>query len=99
MIDDNADHTGPSLLCTGSQGAAWLSTTGLPLDPDGRIRTDHDQESRQAIPVASGDCADQRLTRLASGVGRCARTPLANNLEAACQGPLGTWYPQQQHCS
>ena len=40
LIEDNTPHSGPSLLCTGSQGPAWLARAGLPLDPDGRIRTD-----------------------------------------------------------
>ena len=31
LIDGNDDHAGPSLLCTGSQGPAWLATAGLPL--------------------------------------------------------------------
>ena len=98
--DDNDDHTGTSLLCTGSQGPAWLSTTGLALDPDGRIRTDHDLriEGKPSL-FASGDCAVISASpRPASGVWAVrAGRPLANNLEAACQGnPLRPWHPQQQ---
>ena len=33
VTDDDSHHNGPSLLCTGSQGPAWLATTGLPLAP------------------------------------------------------------------
>ena len=100
LIDDNGDHTGPSLLCTGSQGATWLTTTGLPLDPDGRVRTDR-QLRVEGHPClfASGDCAVISASpRPASGVWAVrAGRPLAKNLEAACQGkPLRPWHPQQQ---
>ena len=58
LIDDDSEYRGPSLLCTGSQGPAWLATTGLPLDPDGRIRTDrHLQVEGHPSLFASGDCA------------------------------------------
>jgi len=100
LIDDNGDHAGPSLLCTGSQGAAWLTTTGLPLDPDGRIRTDrHLRVEGHPCLFASGDCAVISASpRPASGVWAVrAGRPLAINLEAACQGsPLRPWHPQQQ---
>ena len=58
LIDDERDHRGPSLLCTGSQGPGWLATSGLPLDRDGRIRTDRclRVEGHPSL-FASGDCA------------------------------------------
>ena len=40
LMEDGNDHRGPSILCTGSQGQAWLETAGLPVDSDGRVRTD-----------------------------------------------------------
>ena len=58
VIDDDSSHNGPSLLCTGSQGPGWLATTGLPLDPDGRIHTDHClRVEGHPFLFASGDCA------------------------------------------
>ncbi len=100
LTDDDSDHNGPSLLCTGSQGPAWLATTGLPLDPDGRIRTDRylRVEGHPSL-FASGDCAViSAEPRPASGVWAVrAGRPLATNLEAACQGqPLRPWNPQRQ---
>ena len=100
LIDDDSEHHGPSLLCTGSQGPAWLKTTGLPLDHDGRIRTDHflRVEGHPSL-FASGDCAViSAEPRPASGVWAVrAGRPLANNLEAACQGqPLRPWQPQRR---
>ena len=100
LIDDDSDHHGPSLLCTGSQGPAWLATTGLPLDPDGRIRTDHHlRVDGHPSLFASGDCAViSAEPRPASGVWAVrAGQPLATNLEATCQGqPLRPWHPQRQ---
>ena len=100
LIDDNSDHRGPCLLCTGSQGPAWLATTGLPLDPDGRIRTDHHlRVDGHPSLFASGDCAViSAEPRPASGVWAVrAGQPLATNLEATCQGqPLRPWHPQRQ---
>ena len=100
LIDDDSDHNGPSLLCTGSQGPAWLATTGLPLDPDGRVRTDRclRVEGHPCL-FASGDCAVISASpRPASGVWAVrAGRPLAINLEAACQGqPLRPWHPQRK---
>ena len=40
LIEDDYSYSGSSLLCTGSQGHAWLTTAGLPMDSDGRIHTD-----------------------------------------------------------
>ena len=37
---DLDDQAGPRLLCTGSQAPDWLRTSGLPVDGDGRVRTD-----------------------------------------------------------
>ena len=100
LIDDDAPHSGPCLLCTGSQGPAWLATAGLPLDPDGRIRTDRclRVEGHPSL-FASGDCAViSTAPRPASGVWAVrAGRPLATNLEAACQDrPLRPWHPQRQ---
>ena len=100
VTDEESDHNGPSLLCTGSQGPAWLAMAGVPLAHDGRIRTDHDLriEGHPSL-FASGDCAVISASpRPASGVWAVrAGRPLAKNLEAACQGkPLRPWHPQQQ---
>ena len=100
LIDDDSEHNGPSLLCTGSHGPAWLATAGLPIDPDGRIRTDRSLrvEGHPSL-FASGDCAViSAAPRPASGVWAVrAGRPLATNLEAACQGrPLRPWHPQRQ---
>lgn len=100
LIDDDSDHRGPSLLCTGSQAPAWLAKTGLPLDSNGRIRTDRclRVEGHPSL-FASGDCAViSAEPRPASGVWAVrAGRPLANNLEAACQGqPMRPWHPQRE---
>ena len=100
LIDDDVPPSGPSLLCTGSQGPAWLATTDLPLDPNGRIRTDRclQVEGHPSL-FASGDCAViSAAPRPASGVWAVrAGRPLAINLEAACQDrPLRPWQPQRQ---
>ena len=70
LIDDDIPHSGPSLLCTGSKGPAWLATAGLPLDPDGRIRTDrYLRVEDHPYLFASGDCAVISASpRPASGV-------------------------------
>ena len=99
LIDDESHHHGPSLLCTGSQGPAWLAKAGLPMDPDGRIHTDRclRVEGNPSL-FASGDCAVIRASpRPASGVWAVrAALPLATNLEAACQDqPLRPWEPQR----
>ena len=100
LIDDDSNHNGPSLLCTGSQGPAWLATTGLPLAPDGRVCTDrHLRVEGHPCLFASGDCAVISASpRPASGVWAVrAGRPLAINLEAACQGqPLRPWHPQRK---
>ncbi len=100
LINDDSHPCGPSLLCTGSQGPAWLATAGLPLDPDGRIRTDRClRVDGHPSLFASGDCAViSAAPRPASGVWAVrAGRPLASNLEAACRGqPLRPWQPQRQ---
>ena len=100
LIDGERDYGGPSLLCTGSQGPAWLAMSGLPLDRDGRIRTDRclRVEGHPCL-FASGDCAViSTEPRPASGVWAVrAGRPLAANLEAACQGQsLRPWHPQRE---
>ena len=100
LIENNTPHNGPNLLCTGSQGPAWLATAGLPVDTDGRIRTDRylRVEGHPSL-FASGDCAVISADpRPASGVWAVrAGRPLATNLEAACKGqPLRPWYPQSR---
>ena len=100
LIEDDSQPSGPSLLCTGSRGPAWLATAGLPLDPDGRIRTDPclRVEGHPSL-FASGDCAViSTAPRPASGVWAVrASRPLATNLEAACRGrPLRPWRPQRE---
>ena len=100
LIDDDVPPSGPSLLCTGSQGPAWLARAGLPVDSDGRVRTDRCLEV-EGYPslFASGDCAViSTAPRPASGVWAVrAGRPLATNLEAACRGrPLRPWQPQRQ---
>ena len=99
LIDDDIPPSGPSLLCTGSQGPAWLARAGLPVDSDGRVRTDRCLEV-EGYPslFASGDCAViSTAPRPASGVWAVrAGRPLATNLEAACRGrPLRPWQPQR----
>ncbi len=104
MTDDNSDHNGPSLLCTGSQGPAWLATTGLPLElpmagsaPIATCRVEG-----HPYLFASGDCAVISASpRPASGVWAVrAGRPLAINLEAACKGsPCGPGIPSARRCS
>ena len=91
---------GPRLLCTGSRGPHWLTASGLPVDGDGRLRTDAllRVEGCQQI-FASGDCAViAAAPRPASGVWAVrASNPLANNLERLSrQQPLRSWRPQQR---
>jgi len=100
LILNQEPWDGPSLLCTGSRGPAWLAESGLPVDQDGRVRTDACLRVRGTTKLfASGDCAViSTAPRAASGVWavRAAR-PLAANLEATCQGrPLRPWRPQRQ---
>ena len=99
-IEEGSAATGATLLCTGSRGPNWLADGGLPIDRDGRVRTDRylRVEGYPSL-FASGDCAViSAAPRAASGVWavRAAR-PLAINLEATCNGtPLQPWRPQRQ---
>ena len=100
LIDDDSELHGPCLLCTGSQGPTWLTKTGLPLDPDRRIRTDRclRVEGHPSV-FASGDCAViSAEPRPASGVWAVrAGNPLATNLEAVCEGKRQRpWHPQRE---
>ena len=87
------------LLCTGSRGPRWLSESGLPVDQDGRLRTDGCLRVEGTDRIfASGDCAViSSAPRPASGVWAVrAATPLASNLEASCRGrALRRWSPQR----
>ena len=90
---------GPRLLCTGSRAPHWLAASGLPVDDDGRLRTDAQLRVEGCEHVfASGDCAViAAAARPASGVWAVrAAIPLARNLEASCNGlPLRPWQPQR----
>ena len=100
VIQDEAPWMGPSLLCTGSRGPAWLANSGLPVNEEGRVQTDACLKVNGSSTIfASGDCGVVSDTpRAASGVWAVrAAAPLATNLEAACQGkPLVPWRPQQR---
>ena len=89
---DLDDQAGPRLLCTGSQAPDWLRTSGLPVDGDGRVRTDPCLEVIGHNNLfAAGDCAVLATApRPASGVWAVRAAPtLAHNLEARCaQQPL-----------
>ena len=95
---DLDDQAGPRLLCTGSQAPDWLRTSGLPVDGDGRVRTDPCLEViGHKNLFAAGDCAVLATApRPASGVWAVRAAPtLAHNLEARCaQQPLRPWHPQ-----
>ena len=39
LIQNQAPWMGPSLLCTGSHGPAWLANSGLPVNEQGRVQT------------------------------------------------------------
>ncbi|QNI81050.1 bifunctional selenide/ water dikinase / oxidoreductase fusion protein [Synechococcus sp. RS9907] len=100
VIQNDVPWEGPSLLCTGSRGPAWLANSGLPVNEQGRVQTDQYLQVKSTPRVfASGDCGViSDAPRAASGVWavRAAR-PLAINLEAACQDkPLRPWQPQRQ---
>jgi len=103
VTDDDSHHNGPSLLCTGSQGPAWLATTGLPLTPDGRVRTDrHLRVEGHRCLFASGDCAVISASpRPASGYGRCAPdAPWPSIWKRPARGtPCGPGIPSARRCS
>ena len=95
---DPADEAVVTLRCTGSRGAPWLQTSGLPVDGEGRVRTASTLEVLDHAGVfACGDCAviadDPRPP---SGVWAVrAAAPLARNLEASCRSEqLLPWRPQ-----
>ena len=100
LIQSQAPWGGPSLLCTGSRGPAWLTHSGLPVNEHGRVQTDPCLRVNGSSNIfASGDCGViSNAPRAASGVWAVrAATPLATNLEAAYQGkPLVPWRPQRR---
>jgi len=89
----------PSLLCTGSRAPEWLESSGLPVNIDGRVRTDHYLQVHEANNIfAAGDCAViANAPRPASGVWAVrAAQPLAHNLEARCANrAMRSWRPQR----
>ncbi len=100
LVQNEAPWVGPSLLCTGSQGPAWLANSGLPINEQRRVQTDACLKVNGTSNIfASGDCGViSNAPRAASGVWAVrAATPLATNLEAACQcKPLVPWQPQRR---
>ncbi len=93
-------NIGPRLLCTGSRGPHWLAASGLPVDGDGRLRTDAQLRVEGSEQIfASGDCAViAAAPRPASGVWAVrGAIPLARNLEASCLNrPLHLWKQQRE---
>ena len=100
LITSSEPAVGPRLLCTGSRAPIWLAASGLPVDGDGRLRTNAQlQVEGNEHVFASGDCAVMAAApRPASGVWAVrAAIPLARNLEASClDRPLRPWRPQRQ---
>ena len=100
LIEDSLNDVVPSLLCTGSRAPEWLESSGLPVDGDGRVRTDHYLRVQGANNIfAAGDCAVVAdAPRPASGVWAVrAAQPLAHNLEARCANrAMRSWQPQRQ---
>ena len=99
LVDEEKDVSIPTLLCTGSKGQNWLKNAGLPLNSDGRIKTDSclRVEGNKYI-FATGDCGIiSKSPRPASGVWAVkAGKVLAKNLEAICSGKqLQSWRPQR----
>ena len=100
---DASVHAGdpslPLLLCTGSRAPGWLGASGLPVESDGRVRTDRCLQVQGTTNIfAAGDCAvvaDE--PRPASGVWAVrAAQPLAHNLKARCSNrALRPWHPQR----
>ena len=95
---DAGDSSLPLLLCTGSRAPSWLGASELPVEPDGRVRTDRYLQVQGATNIfAAGDCAVvANAPRPASGVWAVrAAQPLAHNLEARCSNQtLRPWRPQ-----
>ena len=89
-----------SLLCTGSRAPSWLANSGFAVDHDGRVLTNSFlQLEGYSHLFASGDCAVMEAQpRPASGVWAVrSAVPLAQNLEAICNGQnLKRWTPQRQ---
>ena len=100
LIEDSLNDVVPSLLCTGSRAPEWLESSGLPVDGDGRVRTDHYLQVQSANNIfAAGDCAViADAPRPASGVWAVrAAQPLAHNLEARCANrAMRSWQPQRR---
>ena len=100
LVTTTEPVVGPRLLCTGSRAPHWLAASGLPVDGDGRLRTDAQlQVEGNEHVFASGDCAVMAAApRPSSGVWAVrAAIPLARNLEASClDRPLRPWRPQQE---
>ena len=98
LVTVHEPASGPVLLCTGSCAPSWLADSGLPVQGDGRIRTDASLTVRGEVGVfACGDCACiDGDPRPPSGVWAVRAAPvLARNLEAACSGQaLRPWRPQ-----
>ena len=99
LITSATPWSGPSLLCTGSRGPAWLRESKLPVDQDGRVRTNNQLQVEGVEGIfASGDCAViNKANRPASGVWAVrAAEPLSRNLEAYCRrNALRRWRPQK----
>ena len=98
--DEAGDTNVPCLRCSGSRAPEWLATSGLPVDPEGRVRTDRflQVEGHDNL-FAAGDCAViSSAPRPASGVWAVrAAQPLARNLEARCSNrAMRPWHPQRQ---
>ena len=91
------------LACTGSEAPAWLSASGLPVDPlSGRVLTEASL-AVQGFPdlFACGDCAlIASAPRPPSGVWAVRAAPvLAENLRQSLAQPRGRlrrWHPQRR---
>ena len=96
---DGDSNSCTSLRCTGSRAPSWIKTSGMPVDPDGRVRTNRFLQVEGHDNVfAAGDCAViSNAPRPASGVWAVrAAQPLAQNLEAHCRKQaLRPWHPQR----
>ncbi|MFL2515549.1 MAG: selenide, water dikinase SelD [Parasynechococcus sp.] len=97
-VTDASAHA--SLLCTGSRAPSWLANSGFAVDHNGRVLTNSFlQLEGYSHLFASGDCAVMEAQpRPASGVWAVrSAVPLAQNLEAICNGQnLKRWTPQRQ---
>ena len=67
---DGDSNSCTSLRCTGSRAPSWIETSGMPVDPDGRVRTNRFLQVEGHDNVfAAGDCAViSNAPRPASGV-------------------------------